>query len=200
MLSLLVLLTASAALDRGMALWPESGTFPANSLASGSQGQLTLRIASDADSAVSCRISKKSPFAVLDATACFLVAPRLDGFLQKGGKPVFIKVRWYVPTAGAKSNFDGAVPFDPSSWVGPDDIPVSGYPKAGSGKTEIRFDIATDGSVTACGVKASSGSEKLDQRFCDLVSKRAAFLPALDVSGVPRVAHGTTAITWFLRP
>lgn len=200
MLSLLVLLTASAALDRGMALWPQPSGFPANALAPGSQSQLTLRIASDGDRARSCKISKKSSFAELDATACALVVPRLRGVIEKGGKPVQIKVRWYVPTGDPKSDFDGAVPFDPPSWVGPDDIPRTEYPKTGSGRSEIMFDIATNGSVAACEVKKSSGSEKLDQKLCDLVSRRAAFLPALDASGSPRIAHGTAAITWFSTP
>lgn len=200
MLLFFLSLTASTALNRGMALWPEVEGALVSSLPPGSQSQVTLRVTSNLDNAVSCDVSKKSAFVELDATACSIVAPKLDGIIAKGNKPTHVKVRWYVRPTASRSDFDGAIPFDPPSWVGPIDVAHATPSKGGSGRTEIGIDISKNGSVSACRITKSSGSEKLDQRFCELISSRAAFLPSLDESGMPRIAHGKTAISWWNRP
>jgi transcriptional regulator with XRE-family HTH domain len=99
-----------------------------------------------------------------------------------------LDISWKMRSSGA---FQRIVPFIKGS---------AEQIKSCTGRTEIGFDVTIDGSVTACGVTASSGTPELDQRLCTLVSKRAAFLPAIDASGSARVAHATTAVTWFMTP
>ncbi len=199
-MSLLALVTASAALSHGATLWPPIETYPANALAKSQQGLVGIRITKDANAVPTCLVSSKSSSPELDAAACSVVLPRITGLSWDFSKTLKIKVRWYIPAGQSSSNFNGAIPFDPPSWVGPDDIPTANYPTHGTGKTEIGFDVATDGSVTACGVTASSGTPELDQRLCDLISKRAVFLPAIDETGSARIAHASTAVTWFVKP
>lgn len=199
MLPMFSLLTASAALAHGMTLWPPLEMYPAKALANRLQGQTVVRIISDANAAKTCSISSNSSSSELDAAACAIILPQISVVTISSVKPTKIKVRWYIPT-GATSEFDGAIPFDPPSWVTPDDIPLGDYPSHGSGRTEIGFDVAIDGSITACGVTASSGTPELDQRLCTLISKRGAFLPAIDATGSARVAHARTAFTWFITP
>ena len=200
MLPMLSLLTASAALAHGMTLWPPLEMYPASALAKRLQGQTVVRIVSDADATKTCTISSNSPSSDLDAAACAIILPKINAMAVGSVKSAKVKVRWYIPTGASSSTFDGAIPFDPPSWITPDDIPHENYPSRGTGRTEIGFDVAIDGSVTACSVTASSGTPELDQRLCTLISERGAFLPPIDASGSARVAHATTAVTWFTTP
>lgn len=72
-------------------------------------------------------------------------------------------------------------------WVRSTDIPVSEW-KQGS---TTGFDLTIDqmGRTVRCEITRPSGSAKLDTLICELVMKRARFLPARDASGktVPSV-------------
>lgn len=200
MLPMLSLLTSAAALAHGMVLWPPIRMYPAGALANHQQGQVGLHVVSDINNAQTCVVYSKSSSPDFDEATCALILPRMITLTEGSNTSTKVKVRWYIPSGQSSTNLDGAIPFDPPSWVTPDDIPHENYPSHGSGRTEVGFDVATDGSVAACGVTASSGTPELDQRLCSLISKRAAFLPAIDGTGVARVAHATTAITWFTKP
>ena len=199
MLLMLSVLTSAAALAQGMALWPPIEMYPASALANHRQGQVGVRIVSDLNSAETCAVYSKSSSPDLDKATCALILPRMKPMATDSNSSTKVKVLWYISTGQSSTNFDGAIPFDPPSWITPDDIPHENYPSQGSGRTEVSFDIGTDGSVVTCGVTASSGTPELDQRLCSLISKRAAFLPAIDGAGAARVAHATTAVTWFVK-
>jgi len=200
MLPILAFLTASAALSRGATLWPPIDLYPASALEERRQGQVTARIASDSNDVLSCTVSSEVDNRDLRAATCSLILARAAALPINPGEVMEVKVSWYIPNQLSSTNFDGAIPFDPRSWVLPTDIPPEDYPLRGSSRTEVSFDVATDGSVTACRTMTSSGSPELDERVCALITERASFLPALDSSGSPRIAHATTAITWYSMP
>lgn len=200
MFPLLASLTASAALSHGATLWPPMAMYPPAALEKSQQGTVAVRITKDANAAPACAVLSGSSSAWLDAAACSIILPRVGDLLEASAKALKIKVRWHIQAGQSSTTFGGAIPFDPPSWIGPSDIPSANYPRHGTGRTEIGFDVGRDGSVTACGITASSGTPELDQRLCDLISKRAAFLPAIDEKGSTHTAHASTAVTWFGSP
>jgi TonB family protein len=196
MISLVIALSGWTALSSGKTLWPPVEMYPPAALASHEQGETTVRVDPASGDAESCKVSKGSRYADLDQAACSLVQGRVKAMFQSS-RAITIKVKWYIPTSTGFSSFDGAIPFAPSDWVTPNDIPSGNFPKDGRGRTDIAFQVGTDGSVSSCRVTESSGLPRLDDKLCQLITKRAGFLPAIDTAGIARTATATTAVTWW---
>lgn len=68
-----------------------------------------------------------------------------------------------------------------------------------STETSLVFltDISERGRPLDCRVVVSSGNERMDRAFCNLVRSRARFRPALSPQGQPVRAQYVTRIRWF---
>jgi protein TonB len=87
---------------------------------------------------------------------------------------------------------------DPGSWVTTNDYPARDLREGNQGVTRFSLSIGTDGRVASCAIVASSGHPGLDKATCDLVSRRARFLPAVDSSGSRITSTYTATIRWVI--
>jgi protein TonB len=71
-------------------------------------------------------------------------------------------------------------PINPGRWLTDSDYPSSARRQGIHGMTTFRLDVDASGKVTNCTVTGSSGSDLLDRTTCDLLLKRARFVPAQD--------------------
>jgi protein TonB len=88
----------------------------------------------------------------------------------------------------------------PGDWITSEDYPVDAMRLKVGGATGFRLSIDADGTVAACTVTASSGSDELDQTACQLLARRARFTPAMDASGHPIAATYSSSVRWQIPP
>lgn len=86
----------------------------------------------------------------------------------------------------------------PARWFGPDDYPLNAMRAGQQGRAVARISIAADGTVTDCGIVASSGSRDLDNQTCMLARRRGRFRPAHDKDGVGIAALYILPVRWML--
>ncbi|HEY0411628.1 MAG TPA: energy transducer TonB [Allosphingosinicella sp.] len=86
----------------------------------------------------------------------------------------------------------------PQSWVTNEDYPLEAMRAAESGTVSFRLDVDAAGAVTGCTVTASSGSARLDQATCDILTARARFAPARDTQGRPIASTWSSRFRWVL--
>ncbi|WP_120716142.1 TonB family protein [Tsuneonella amylolytica] len=105
-----------------------------------------------------------------------------------------------IPPA-PKSTFDavGALPRgNPGSWVTVDDYRSSWINRELTGVARFRLDIAANGRVSNCTITGSSGHSELDKATCALLTSRARFDPAKDISGAKVAGTYSSAVRWEL--
>lgn len=78
-----------------------------------------------------------------------------------------------------------ATPVEPRTWFTSQENPKTALQVAERGAIPYTIDVAPDGKALRC---ATPGQTGLDQRVCELVMKRARFLPATDDRGQPAFA------------
>jgi protein TonB len=64
-----------------------------------------------------------------------------------------------------------------------DDYPVEAQQNGEEGTVQARLDVDSKGRVAGCLIVRTSGHKSLDQVTCDVLRKRARFVPARDASG-----------------
>lgn len=89
---------------------------------------------------------------------------------------------------------------DLMSLFSDDDYPVAAMRAEEQGTVGFHVDIAADGSVTRCRITSTSGSARLDQATCDILSVRAHYLPATDRRGRPTAGSDDSRVHWVLPP
>ena len=87
----------------------------------------------------------------------------------------------------------------PQSWVTNDDYPPSAQRDGVEGSTGVSVQVGPDGRVTSCSVTSSSGSTILDDTACRLVTRRARFNPAKDVSGTAIASSWSSRFRWQIQ-
>jgi TonB family protein len=85
-----------------------------------------------------------------------------------------------------------------SSLISEYDYPTSSVRNGETGAVSFNLRIGSDGRVKGCSVVVSSGHTNLDRATCQLMSSRARFHPATDVSGVPQESMFSSRIVWRL--
>lgn len=198
MLLLLVAVTAAQALKSGSLLTPDRSVYPATARAAHVTGTSTIIFGVGPERHYAgCEIAHSSGSTELDMASCAAVQARLLGLTSPKGKPLKLKVQWLISNAPEiEVDFDGAIPIDINSWLVSGDYPPSAWLHDRAGSSKILFDIKADGSVDNCRIREGSGSPDLDYMACYSFVSRGAFLPAVDASGVPRLAHGSTTVRW----
>ena len=81
-----------------------------------------------------------------------------------------------------------------------EDYPKEAVRRGWEGTVIVDVAISAKGQVIACRVAQSSGHDVLDQKTCEIMKKRARFIPARDANGKPvgDVAR-VPPIIWKLR-
>lgn len=82
-----------------------------------------------------------------------------------------------------------------STTVSEDDYPPASLRAEEQGRTVITVSINTAGRVDSCSVATSSGFPKLDEKSCQLASRRFRFKPALQ-NGQPVASTKAMPIKW----
>jgi TonB family protein len=172
-----------------------------------------------------CTVTKTTGSARIDTAFCAIMARHADfePARDPAGKPVplrFAASMWWTTGAAAPLPAPLSPPPPPPAACPPDtratDQPgiaapprrcgtvavVSGdYPEAAAragatGTTRYELAIGSDGAVTDCRIVASSGSDRLDARTCELMRSRARFQPALGADGVPVAGKAVSGMVW----
>lgn len=79
-----------------------------------------------------------------------------------------------------------------------DDYPQAAATRGEQGKVEVVTHVDDKGAVRSCEIKVSSGYPDLDTRTCEIIARRATFLPALDAAGHAVAGDVAETITWRL--
>jgi len=81
----------------------------------------------------------------------------------------------------------------------PDDYPASAQAAGAEGTARATLTIGTDGRVVSCNITQSSGNSSLDSATCNILRRRAKFVPARDSNGNATTdTVSTPAIVWRL--
>ena len=86
----------------------------------------------------------------------------------------------------------------PGSWVMTADYPTDSLRANEQGSTGFTVTVDTQGRVKDCRVSASSGSLRLDEATCRLVTQRARFTPATDSKDNPIEGTYSNRVRWVL--
>lgn len=80
-----------------------------------------------------------------------------------------------------------------------DDYPASAQAAGAEGTAQASLTIGPDGRVVGCNITRSSGNSALDSATCNIIRRRAKFIPAKDSNGQATSDTITTPpITWRL--
>ena len=80
-----------------------------------------------------------------------------------------------------------------------DDYPASAQASGAEGTSQASITIGPDGRVASCNIIRSSGNSALDAATCNIIRRRAKFVPARDSNGNATTDTITTPpITWRL--
>lgn len=84
----------------------------------------------------------------------------------------------------------------PGEWVTPEDYPTEQLRSWKSGTTSFVLTIDETGKVTDCSITGSSGVPELDMRACEVILRRARFLPAKDRNARPMPSRYRNRVNW----
>ncbi len=87
---------------------------------------------------------------------------------------------------------------DPSRWATTSDYPSNALRREEQGISRFRVVVSSDGRAIECEITASSGSQLLDAKTCELVTRRAKFEPATNDAGERIVGTYSNAVRWQL--
>jgi len=80
-----------------------------------------------------------------------------------------------------------------------DDYPASAQAAGAEGTAQAQLTIGPDGRVTGCNLIRSTGNSALDSATCNILRRRAKFVPARDSNGNPTGdSYTTPPIRWQL--
>jgi len=82
--------------------------------------------------------------------------------------------------------------------VSEDDYPAASLRAEEEGVTRIQISINAQGRVDTCTIATSSGFPKLDEKTCQIATRRFRFKPALQ-NGTPVASSKVQAIRWQIR-
>lgn len=86
----------------------------------------------------------------------------------------------------------------PGPWVMTADYPTESLLANEQGNTGFTVTVNTQGRVKDCRISATSGSPRLDEATCRLVTQRARFTPATDTKDNPIEGTYSNRVRWVL--
>lgn len=104
-----------------------------------------------------------------------------------------------APNGDGAFNPRGPQPMSyPGSWVMTADYPTDSLRANEQGSAGFTVTVDTQGRVKDCRISASSGSSRLDETTCRLVTQRARFTPATDSKDNPIEGTYANRVRWVL--
>lgn len=85
---------------------------------------------------------------------------------------------------------------DFNTYFSVDDYPLSERRHGAEARVGFAIVVGPDGRVSRCTVTTSSGSRRLDRATCDILTRRARYLPARNALGVPIDGRDSGTISW----
>lgn len=85
---------------------------------------------------------------------------------------------------------------DPTTWITNADYPAAARPEKASGDVSFRLEVDQAGMVSGCRVTSSSGSKALDKATCNLLRRRARFIPGMTTDDQPVGGVWEGALRW----
>lgn len=152
----------------------------------------------------SCRILASSGSTALDEATCTIMTDRarFTPARDAEGRAVpdrfAARIAWDLPPdlpppaehARARANL--------ASYISDGDYPEEAVRLNQQGTVGFDLDVSEEGRVIYCHVTASSGSELLDLRTCQVMLERARFEPARDEQGNPVPDRISSRVRWIL--
>ena len=86
----------------------------------------------------------------------------------------------------------------PGRWLRSEDYPKALWEKGQIGLVRFRLEVDAAGAVSGCHIQLKMKSTDFDKLSCDLITKRAKFVPALDATGAPVKSYYVNAVRWIL--
>ncbi|HEX8364475.1 MAG TPA: TonB family protein [Allosphingosinicella sp.] len=145
---------------------------------------------------VDCNTVESSGEPRLDGAACriLLERARLPGPLFSSGRIAF---RWHSgSTLSRPVPPGGPLQFHYPGWFTNDDYPLEAIRLRQGGIVEYSVQVSAEGRPTSCSVVVSSNSPALDLRTCEIVMRRAIFIPASDGRGGRAAGTYLGRINW----
>lgn len=184
--------------------WITSADYPADDVAKGQGGVVTLRFQIAASGRVeSCKPLYATTPASIARLTCQLVEQRaryLPAY-NSAGVPVAsegeLMARWDAQNHAVllKSQFGGAMPVgSPGSWMTDDDYRLVTQGR-GDSDVELVFGIGTEGRLTSCAFAPGSNAHTAT-RTCQLLAQRARFRPPVGERGEPLASQGSITMHW----
>ena len=104
-----------------------------------------------------------------------------------------------APPAPRKAQSATSARGDLRSLFSSDDYPASAVSAGAEGTARASLSIGPDGRVTGCSITQSTGNTALDAATCNILRRRAKFIPARDTNGNPTSdTVNTPSIVWRL--
>ena len=186
--------------------WFAPGDYPAAALRNGEEGAVDYAIDVDADGCVTgCTVTHSSGHRTLDDVTCAILMRRArfsSAARDAAGNRVassFRHYRWWILPDPIPPGTTAPAPRGlPGAWVTNDDYPPAALRAEQSGDVIFRLDLDEAGRVTNCTIRASSGSDLLDQTTCGLLRRRARLTPARDASGNPIPSQWSNGFRWSI--
>lgn len=104
-------------------------------------------------------------------------------------------------TAGMNENSNPSTPVplsNPAFWAMPSDYPLEALRVNEQGTAGFAVQVNKLGLVSECRITSSSGSPRLDEATCRLVTQRGRFAPARDRQGEPTTGAYASRVRWVL--
>ena len=86
----------------------------------------------------------------------------------------------------------------PATWVTSNDYPTDLLREGKLGLVTFRLDVDEVGKVIGCTVLRRAGDDAFAKKTCEILSRRAQFLPALDREGKPTKAYWISSARWMI--
>lgn len=87
---------------------------------------------------------------------------------------------------------------DRSYWIVQSDYPPAALASGHKGRVVFNLAIDKSGKIETCSIESSSGFKELDDRTCEILTKRAKFAPAVGADEMPTAGSFRGSIVWSI--
>ncbi|HEY5710296.1 MAG TPA: TonB family protein [Allosphingosinicella sp.] len=144
-----------------------------------------------------CTVTRSSGVPVLDFESCRILQERARFRPERAAMRGTLRFEWY----GQAERPTGRERGDPLAinypqWYNSDDYPSRALARDESGLVEFEVTVSANGAPQSCRVTASSHSEALDAKTCEVAMARGAFIPASNGAGGRRAGVFHARMRW----
>lgn len=89
-------------------------------------------------------------------------------------------------------------PIEPASWFSNDDYPAEALRGGQAGPVSFSVQVDANGAPSSCSIAQSSGSPSLDAATCNVVMRKAHFVPARGPGGANIASRYNGHVRWSM--